>query len=762
MAKVVNGLSLSKEDIKKLSDSLNASNNSIYSKIDYVVIPHGHLSKTHDSITQCLNHFDQNNFPDIVLTLATSHYEPKNIFIDNGIMLESGVIKSDSSRTILLKQSLSIFDIKYDSNYEIAQAEHSWRIFLNAFKIKADYLNKHLEHISFLLGDEKTNLENLVQLIQNFITYSSKRILLVISGDFTHYGTNYKYDLFPNLNGNSLLEKINEFDKSAINKFIKADFEGLKAAIDESSFCAKNQLLAIEHFNFNSPEIIHYEQYSLNDYQTFDKNKDNMFSGFSLISGVKSNEKKINSKIKLISTDNKIYLHDLRNNNFVQLNFLEFKILDLLIKNNLCLDELNIEDLNNEIKIKNLEKQVQRIFQKIEDNGWLNHSDKNTNVLRYDMESRLNSYVENNLIYSEKNKKFLENNILESDYLRDHWEKLGGDKEYDKKMYYRLTSGSSGKEPLLTKYPKSVLLHRNSASHFDLVDNETLIKYPKINFNRKDNLNTFDEKFDYKYDDALNVHKFALDNNPYMIEDAKWFEIYDLTKKNKQYALYSDPHFLYAFLNYCKKENLEVKPSFVNLTHSYCWSFMLSAFKDFFKCNIVNNLKSSELISITKQCPLGTMHLDDANIHFELEPFHNTDFYKLIASTLDTEYRPLIRYYSGDLVKKIDCKCHLDSQAVEYIGREKDLIFHKENIITLKDINDCIPTGFSLKQFYILYENELLNFSYDLRIEAEKSAFEQELKSSLLSKFDIEVSFHSISNSPITSGKYLAFKVVNK
>lgn len=755
MPKFVNGITLTKEYASLLKNLLEDNFESNFTCINAAIIPHGHLSKTQNSIFQLIKQFDKNNFPDVIFTIATSHYSSKNIIIAHDLLLEEGFVKGHKSYAEHLKNCFNYSGIDFCEDFDVAQKEHSWRIFMNAFQIKAKHLGRELSHVSLLLGDPNTDLNQLSYHYDSIIKHSKSGPLLLISGDFTHYGKDYDYDLYHDDNGDELLEKINKHDQKAIEYILNKDFSSYKNYLKNSSFCAQKQVLALNDITLGKAHLLNYEQYRLNDFQVFNKTEDNVYTGAVIAFGARESEEGICHKIKIVNQKNRFFIHHLCDNQIHSLNFFEFSVLEFIIKNELSLNRIDIQELETKIKISNLGSKLKSFKKRLSDIGLLEHAPYFKNALIQNRKQHILNNINENKIYSKYNSNFENLPILSSDDLKLNWDELGGNKDFDSSMYVRTTSGTSGQDKLISKYPKIIQAYRNSSALYDLSD---LPKgFEKVVINRKDNLNTRDDIFDYKYDEANKISFFAIEGNPYLLDDNFWEGIYNNLQALKVFSLYGDPHHIFCFYLYCIRNNLnKFKINYIHLTHSFCWSYMKKALKSYFHSEIIIELRSSELITIAKQCPFGKLHLTDDNIKFDFEAFQNSEIKKLIATTLDTDYRPLVKYYAGDLVHLIDCNCHIDSPSIEYLGRETFVLNLNNHLITLADLDKIIGTEFGIQEFRIYKLENTFSLSYKLIANSTKNRinFEESLHNSFLEKFNQSIEFLELDPISYRDGKY--------
>jgi phenylacetate-CoA ligase len=80
----------------------------------------------------------------------------------------------------------------------------------------------------------------------------------------------------------------------------------------------------------------------------------------------------------------------------------------------------------------------------------------------------------------------------------------------------------------------------------------------------------------------------------------------------------------------------------------------------------------------------------DANAFVELEPYRNlSDTFQIYVTTRDREAMPLLRYHTGDIVKKLPTGYRL-------LGRERDLYFREDgSLVSAAEVDAALPDGFA-------------------------------------------------------------------
>jgi len=91
----------------------------------------------------------------------------------------------------------------------------------------------------------------------------------------------------------------------------------------------------------------------------------------------------------------------------------------------------------------------------------------------------------------------------------------------------------------------------------------------------------------------------------------------------------------------------------------------------------------------------------DANAFVELEPYRNLhDTYQIYVTTRDREAMPLLRYHTGDIVKKL-------STGYRLLGRERDLYFRRDgSLVSPSEIDAALPSDFTCWHYSLIQTAE--------------------------------------------------------
>ena len=701
MAKFINGITFkSKEEFDKL---YQASANKTHSNyiIDSALIPHGHLRNTNKQVFKILNNINPKDFPKLIITLATSHYTDKNILIDYDVSLESGMLRGSKSYGALIKEHFAANGINLEEDYESADKEHSWRVFLAPFKERSKEYGIDLHHVSILCGDLSNSEEKIAKILDHIQILSSDKILILISGDLSHIGINYKdsTQYIPEINQSNFKDKLIKFDQSAIEKIKERNYTHYYKHIHDSSYCARSQVAVMQGLKNN-----HYlfEDYKINfldaSERDFDLIENNLFTSAVIAFGRKVGSEQLCKKLKILADKKQVYLYHVCTNELFKLNYLQAQVLGCLLdSNDFDIDKL-IMKVSKTIKANNLAQKIKEIMDWCKEHRLLAHHYDYENQVADNFDSLKESIKDKITYYSAHGFNEIDASIVKANW--DQFNSIEGNVE---DSYIRFSSGSTGADNRLKSvYSNFTYKHRQASAMVDFPP----LELKTIILNRVDNLASNEEEEKEILNKLIETNhgaRLAIIPNPYLVEKEVWDKLYNyLNQIQYKIIIHSDPHILNAFCFYLSKEQKSLKTVFqVELSHSYLWSFMKKNIKEHLNCKIKNKFMSSELMYIADECPLGVLHLQERNIHYDFRPYQAEGINELIASTMDTENRALINYATGDLIKKTTCKCHLKSQAIVYLGRKTDLIKNGVKTFNYSELDQIISAIENLLVFQI-------------------------------------------------------------
>jgi MEMO1 family protein len=187
--------------------------------IKAVIVPHAGYQFSGPCASWAYKEIAENGLPDIFIILGTNHQAPKSCISLKDFETPLGTIKND----IHFAEKLNL-----EVNESAHQKEHSIEVQLPFIQFIAKEQKKNVEVVPIIVGkDYKDVAMNLKQLLQN----TKKKVIIIVSSDFTHYGFNYGYAPFHE----NIKENLYNLDKEAINQILKLNPEKFNGYIEETS-----------------------------------------------------------------------------------------------------------------------------------------------------------------------------------------------------------------------------------------------------------------------------------------------------------------------------------------------------------------------------------------------------------------------------------------------------------------------------------------------------------------------------------------------
>ena len=142
----------------------------------------------------------------------------------------------------------------------------------------------------------------------------------------------------------------------------------------------------------------------------------------------------------------------------------------------------------------------------------------------------------------------------------------------------------------------------------------------------------------------------------------------------------------------------------------------------------------------------------DANAFIELVPYRNAkDVFQILVTTRDREAMPLLRYHTGDIVKRLPTGFRL-------LGRERDLHFRVDGqIVSSAEIDATLPDSFSCWHYGLV---QTADNRWDFHYVADAPA-PQTIESALAKALGVGTrvnAFRRRSIAPAASGKFALLK----
>ncbi len=192
------------------------------------IVPHA----GYDYSGQCASHiyraFSESQQPDTFIILGVNHQsDSKGVIISlEDFETPLGIVKNDSDFTnLLVKDSKDMKKIKklkvnVIHDEEAHAFEHSIEVQLPFLQYIFKDSKKELKIVSIILSDYTYDVcKSLAEVLIDTSKKLKRKICILASSDFTHYGSNYGFVPFTE----NIRKNLYKMDESAINKILKID-----------------------------------------------------------------------------------------------------------------------------------------------------------------------------------------------------------------------------------------------------------------------------------------------------------------------------------------------------------------------------------------------------------------------------------------------------------------------------------------------------------------------------------------------------------
>jgi phenylacetate-CoA ligase len=144
----------------------------------------------------------------------------------------------------------------------------------------------------------------------------------------------------------------------------------------------------------------------------------------------------------------------------------------------------------------------------------------------------------------------------------------------------------------------------------------------------------------------------------------------------------------------------------------------------------------------------------DENAFIELAPWRGlSDVFQILVTTRDREAMPLLRYRTGDIVRR------MPTGGFRVLGRERDLCFRPDgSLLSAADVDEALPSQFACWSYALAQTAES---RWDFHYVADHAADHQGLEAALarlLGEGSRVNAFRRKSLAPSASGKFALIK----
>ncbi len=192
-------------------------------KIVGVVAPHAGYPYSGPGAAWCFKEIAESELPDLFIIIGLSHSGYRSCVSLEDWKTPLGVVKNDKEFTNKLVENS-----KLEVNEEAHNQEHSLEVQLPFLQ----FVNKdNIDKVRFvpIIASSDLDYKEIAESIKKTIDKTNKRVIVIASSDFTHYGINYGYMPF----SKDIKENLYKLDKDAIEFIEKLDSKGFLQYVNE-------------------------------------------------------------------------------------------------------------------------------------------------------------------------------------------------------------------------------------------------------------------------------------------------------------------------------------------------------------------------------------------------------------------------------------------------------------------------------------------------------------------------------------------------
>ena len=197
-----------------------------------VILPHAGYIYSGPCAAWGYKEIAESELPDVFIVIGTGHSTPLTCLSTDDFETPFGIIKNDNVLTGLLEKQ----GIK---DYKTAHAEeHSIEAQLPFLQFACREKMKEIKFVPVVIGQEDPGM--IADKISCALKEYGKKIMLIVSSDFTHYGENFGYVPFVY----NVKEEMYNLDKKAIKFILDMDTDGFIKECDDTgaTICGRNAI----------------------------------------------------------------------------------------------------------------------------------------------------------------------------------------------------------------------------------------------------------------------------------------------------------------------------------------------------------------------------------------------------------------------------------------------------------------------------------------------------------------------------------------
>lgn len=229
--------------------------------VKIAIVPHSGYIYSGKCLGRVYSHFDLEKIKDVetVILLGPNHTKIGNkiSFSEQSFLTPFGKVEVDLDLIKQIKNSALEINLSVEENEEAHNKEHSLEVQLPFMQ---QVFNKNLKIVPIIF--KSMDYEECVffaKVLFDCISNSGKKVLVIVSSDFTHHGKSYNFEKFKE----NFREKLYDVDKKSVDFILDFNSKGFyDYAVSETTICGVFSItIAIELsklFDLKNSENVSY------------------------------------------------------------------------------------------------------------------------------------------------------------------------------------------------------------------------------------------------------------------------------------------------------------------------------------------------------------------------------------------------------------------------------------------------------------------------------------------------------------------------
>jgi len=189
-----------------------------------IISPHAGYAYSGACAAWCFKDIAESRFPDVFILIGLSHSGHGSCVSLQDWKTPFGVVKNDKEFTKALTENS-----KLKVNEDAHSQEHSLEVQLPFLQfVNKDYLDKL--RITPIIASHDLHYKDIAESIKRTIDLTKRKVCIICSSDFTHYGINYGFMPF----SRNIKENLYKLDNDAIKFIEKMDSKGFLNYVNET------------------------------------------------------------------------------------------------------------------------------------------------------------------------------------------------------------------------------------------------------------------------------------------------------------------------------------------------------------------------------------------------------------------------------------------------------------------------------------------------------------------------------------------------